>query len=51
MCDKLDSDIGHNVETQKAVCVKQSLTYAVVLINMTTQGKERSSKIKQTARD
>ncbi len=21
MCDELDSDIGHNVETQKAVCV------------------------------
>ncbi len=51
MCDELDSDIGHNVETQKAVCVKQSLTYTAVIMTTTPEGKDKWKKIKQAARD
>ena len=51
MCDELNSDIGHNVEVQKAVCGEQTLTYTNVIVDTTQQGKERWKKIKQTARD
>ena len=51
MCEELDSDIGHNVELQKAVCVEQSLTYATVILDTTSSGKDKWRKIKQTARD
>ncbi len=51
MCNELNSNIGHNVETQKAVCDEQSLTYSTVLIDTTARGKEKWNKIKQTARE
>ena len=46
MCEELDSDIGHNIELQKAVCVEQSLTYATVILNTTNSGKDKWRKIK-----
>ena len=51
MCEELDSDIGHNVELQRAVCDEQTLNYTNVILDTTNSGKERWTKIKQTARD
>ncbi len=51
MCDEHDSDIGHNVEVQKAVCDEQTLTYTTVIVGTTPQGKDRWKKIKQMTRD
>ncbi len=51
MYNKLNSDIGHNVELQRAVCDEQSLTYTNVIIDTTSQGKDRLKKVKQTAKD
>ncbi len=46
MCDDLKSDIGHNVELQKAVYKEQSLQYSAVLLDTTNSGKEKWQKIK-----
>ncbi len=51
MCDELNSDIGHNVEIQKAVCDEQTLSYTDVIVDSTQQGKDRWKKIKRTAKD
>ncbi len=51
MCDKLESNVGHNVELQKVVCKEQLLQYSTVLLDATNSGKENWQKIKQTARD
>ena len=51
MCEEIDSDIGHNVELQRAVCNEQSLNYTNVILDTTNTGKDRWKKIKQTARD
>ncbi len=51
MCDELNSDIGHNVELQKAVWDEQSVVYTNILINTTNQGKAKWKKIKDAARE
>ncbi len=51
MCDKLKSNIGYNVELQKAVCKEQSLTCTTVILDTTNPSKGRWQKIKQTARN
>ncbi len=51
MCDKLESDNGHNVELQKAVCDEQLVTHSTALIDTSPSGREKWRKIKQTARE